>query len=831
MKARCLLRAVMCAMAVVIAFAAPAGAQGRATVLIRGKVVDQSNHPVESVQITLTPGLRRATSFDKGEFEIPGLSSGTYTITARRIGYQSTTVTVLARDSVTLVTVTLVPIPRELDSVRIREKQSGLRYSAVVLDQNDQPVVDAEVVPMGAQRNVRTDSLGRFSVPGLSRATLIVQIRKIGYARYFNSIRMLAERADTIYMARLPQTMTPVQINELGGFGSDYWAYRDMQQRQVWKSAMGGAISREELAQHGKEDLCDALPGTASGNKLSLHNDPHCKSFPEGEKTILVDGVRCMHGLLSDFAADEVELVEYIPPGPGGPPPFTLHNTARKATRSDKAAADMSGSLAARQCDYPAPVYVIWTRKSPDVHVQLAAADSVLTRDTTRSIAGTVFDSVALRPLAGAHVHVADLDRDTVTDSLGVFRFDSVGAGVHGVWVDHPALDSLGLYSLGERVDATPIGVSHVTLAIPSFGTLWKLACGAVPVPGDDRGLVFGHVHTDDALAASAGAAVDVQWRTMPRDSAGPAGTLVKRSARPDSAASYAVCDVPAGRALTMSVHDSAVAAIPVSFRVGENRIARRDLTLPSGGAFERLLADSSAVPAIAGDDGAVLTGTIRDSTGQALRDVRVSISGVGGEWRTDSSGRLLAHGIPPGEHVVTVTAVGFERERRLAQVAAGDSAHVDLAMSRLMTKLSTVTIKERQRLDGIRADIDHRAKIGFGYRMDSTHLAQLPGVGEALNFPSVHVRFKGARWSVYMTAAGAYSMPTKGSAGLKMDCSPTIWIDGFLADADVANSLTKDEIGLIEVFTSAASAPMDYAGTRSNCGVVLFWRKRYISP
>lgn len=355
--------------ALVAAFGGTAAAQAQASIRIRGRAVDPAGHPIENVQVTLAPGNRRAVSFDNGDFDFPGLAVGTYTLTARRIGYQVGSISVFVRDSITRVTITLVPIPRELDSIRIRERQSGLRYTAVVLDQNDQPVTGAEVVAVGARRNITTDSLGRFSVAGLSRGTLILQIRKIGYARYFNSLRMLSERADTIYMARLPQTMTPVQVKEIGGYGMDYWAHRDMQQRQVWKSAMGGAISREELAGQGKEDLCDALPGTPTGVRLGMHNDPYCKSIPRGLRTILIDGVRCVSELLSDFDADEVEMVEFIPGG-------GRHGQA----------ADMSGSLLARACNAPPPVYVIWARANPDVHVQTAPKDSVtITRhDTTR---------------------------------------------------------------------------------------------------------------------------------------------------------------------------------------------------------------------------------------------------------------------------------------------------------------------------------------------------------------------------------------------------------------------------------------------------------------
>jgi len=161
--------------------------------------------------------------------------------------------------------------------------------------------------------------------------------------------------------------------------------------------------------------------------------------------------------------------------------------------------------------------------------------------------------------------------------------------------------------------------------------------------------------------------------------------------------------------------------------------------------------------------------------------------------------------------------------------VVPGDSASLDLSMTHLMTKLATVTIEERRRFDAVRADLEHRRRLGFGYRADSTELAKLPGVVEAFNVPGVHTKVMGGQFLIYMN--GTYTMTSKKGSGLAITCYPTIWIDGFIVDITAANNLTKDEIGMIEVFTSAASAPGQYAGTRTNCGVVLIWRKRYISP
>ncbi len=76
--------------------------------------------------------------------------------------------------------------------------------------------------------------------------------------------------------------------------------------------------------------------------------------------------------------------------------------------------------------------------------------------------------------------------------------------------------------------------------------------------------------------------------------------------------------------------------------------------------------------------------------------------------------------------------------------------------------------------------------------------------------------------------------MPGRGGGG-SPDCLPTIWIDGAIAGDPIAgaqmlNTVSKEEVALIEVFKTAAQAPLQYGGSRTNCGVVLVWRKDFIN-
>lgn len=195
-----------------------------------------------------------------------------------------------------------------------------------------------------------------------------------------------------------------------------------------------------------------------------------------------------------------------------------------------------------------------------------------------RTIRGTVYDSIAGRPLAGAHVHLTNSDRNAVTDSVGAFRLDSVGIGVHTVWADHPALDSLGIFSVSADVDATPQAVTDAVLAAPSFLTMWARACGKARHPGTRLGFVFGTVHTDSIIAPGGATEVDVEWGATAKD--GSASARVSVAA--DSVGNFTVCGVPVDHPFRISATHGDAATVPVSLDLSAARVARRDLTFPS---------------------------------------------------------------------------------------------------------------------------------------------------------------------------------------------------------------------------------------------------------
>ncbi len=323
--------------------------------------------------------------------------------------------------------------------------------------------------------------------------------------------------------------------------------------------------------------------------------------------------------------------------------------------------------------------------------------NSVVTRDMAapamgvpRTIAGSVYDSIAMKPLTGARVHLVDAAREAVADSLGRFRFDSLTAGEHSLWVDHPTLDALGLFSRAARVDAAPQLVSTATFAIPSFATFWRRACGAAPVPGDDDGFVFGRTSSSAPSAPMRGTAIEISWPAAANS------TSARRTVRAqtDSTGDYVLCGIPDQQLVTLSTASADSSSIPVSFRVGAERVARRDLTFPANAAVDSVVGDTSRVAPFPAGDGATLSGAMRDSAGRPVHDARVTISGVKGELRSDATGAFTLRGVPPGSRIVTVNASGYVSQRRIANLAVQDSGYIALTLAGGMVEGKAHTLK-----------------------------------------------------------------------------------------------------------------------------------------
>jgi hypothetical protein len=446
------------------------------------------------------------------------------------------------------------------------------------------------------------------------------------------------------------------------------------------------------------------------------------------------------------------------------------------------------------------------------------ASPSTATADMRGVIRGVVFDSLNGGALSGATVRLVATNEAALTDASGRFRFDSVPAGVHVLWIDHPRLDSLDLPSLGAQFALGAGRDTTITVGIAAFPKLWQAFCqangsGAAPRAGD--GILLGRVAPPPSEADS-GAVVVARWDRTPADSAGDV------RARIGEDATFTLCGVPRDRTMRLGIERPALrsgARTTIGMSLGARPIARRDLTLLPEGVFELPSVDDSTTR-VARTGSGVLIGVVRDTSGRARDGARVRVSGISEPTRTDAGGRFLVTNVPPGPRVVWIESVGYEPARTAADFRDGDTVRVD-ATVRALTRLEAMTIEAEARSTAFRDDLARRMKSGAGYHVDSAAIAKAPSVHSAMMVPSAQVVVRNPMNFV------VYFSPTKiGQAR----CVGQVYLDGILSTWDEASALAKESIGAIEIYPRASDAPQQYIRLRSTCGVVMYWTADYLS-
>ncbi|HEX6316855.1 MAG TPA: carboxypeptidase regulatory-like domain-containing protein [Gemmatimonadaceae bacterium] len=299
---------------------------------LRGRVRDENNRPVSFVQVQVVPGDRRVVADQNGEFVIGGIEEREAVLRFRRIGYEPAQVTVRFPFTEPVLIVTMTTLPRLLDSVRIRERGPVARFTGIVLDDVDKPVIGAEVIAAGASDlNVRTDSSGHFRLLKAQKGTLVLRVRRFGYTPYFGSLSLQSEREDTIRVKRLAQDLPEAYILAESGFGRDTFAYIELDSRMRWKLSTGGVVSREDLDRYADLDLCHAIMRTTLGGKMALR-ESDC-SLP---RCVLIDGLQPLIRPLNAFMAVEVEAFEFHRRDWSGTLASRIKNSCARAGVSDQ---------------------------------------------------------------------------------------------------------------------------------------------------------------------------------------------------------------------------------------------------------------------------------------------------------------------------------------------------------------------------------------------------------------------------------------------------------------------------------------------------------------
>jgi len=430
--------------------------------------------------------------------------------------------------------------------------------------------------------------------------------------------------------------------------------------------------------------------------------------------------------------------------------------------------------------------------------ITLVASGKVGAQSATVSVRGLAYDSLHKAPLRNAIVTVAGSGTRATTDEQGRFILDGIEPGVHTFSVQHGMLDSIGVSGVTAKSTVND-GQATVVLAVPSFATLWRAACGATPVPRD-RGFIYGTVRDAAGLDPVSGATVDLTWLDI--EASKETGIRQRRwrgHAQTDSTGSYAICGTPTVEGLRMQALSDSGASGIVDLFGSPLRVQRRDLVLGP-------VSDSDLTRR------ATITGLITDDRGAPFADARVLVDEFG-EMRSGADGRVVLRSVPAGTRQVEVLAIGRMPVSIVVEPAAGDTGTFTASL-RSITTLDVVRVTGTRRQRKMVEEFESRRQNGAGYVLDSTDLAQRGRLSSAFEgFPSVEVR----------STRGQFSLTFPGPSGDR--CVPAVFIDGRNTDLAELNMLRIGEIAAVEVYPRRGSAPAEFLANE-RCGSVVVWTR-----
>ena len=462
-----------------------------------------------------------------------------------------------------------------------------------------------------------------------------------------------------------------------------------------------------------------------------------------------------------------------------------------------------------------------FARPSTDASAQ--TAQQIADTAGSARVTGTVYDSVANEPLAGAQVQfvaAGTLSKQymAVSDSLGRFEFDALPPGNYIAGFFHPTVDLLGMESPLRAVTVIAGVPNTVRLAIPGSGRTLVSLCGKQNV-SDSLGAIVGRVRDADSRGPISGANVVVTWLQVIFNGK-LESTPRTETATTDIDGVYRICGLPGADTLFAMAQMGVRQSGKISVHVPAGGVARSDFTIGDSSSAVAVALDSTS-----GEElrrlstvlrgSSTLTGIVHGDRASVLPEANVSVSGTGLSTSTDSKGRFLLSGLPAGTFTVEARAIGRAPRAAVVNLVSDSAATVEFTLDKSVQDLSRITVYGTPPKN--RPDIDEflkRKAAGFGHFLTAVDLQHAVSVSSAIRMiPGVRILATG----VFSTAVVMHMNR----------CSATIFVDGIKLNPmfESIDDIPTNQIAGIEVYTDALETPPRFT-TLSNCGAVVIWRK-----
>ncbi len=462
-------------------------------------------------------------------------------------------------------------------------------------------------------------------------------------------------------------------------------------------------------------------------------------------------------------------------------------------------------------------------------HFRTSRLAGVSRAEAQGTVRGVVFDSLALRPLAGAIVQLVPAEGANGTagavpsDSLGRFVFADVPAGQYTIGFLHPVLDSLGVEAPMRELSVQGSTIVRADLAVPSAARLRLAICG-VAANGEPHAVVTGLVRDAATGAPVDSARVEGAWAEISLGKTGMQRRTPRLVTRARANGWFGICGVPhPGTVQLMATHD-ADSSDAVEVDVPASGLLRRDLYI---GTFRtEIRTDSSATPGVpamrtsisVGDH--LIQGTVMAAQGnRRLAGAQVGIVN-GPQVRTNDRGEWTIANAPPGTRTLEVRAVGYYPHRVAVDVTNG-MRPLEATLVTFKAMLDTIKVRARYERYSSLAGFRERQRSGVGHFLSAEEVARRRPIVTTDLFRMVPgVFLDGPRGSDQLVLMRGAFTPR---------CTPTISLNGSLMSRltalEIDAFVAPREIVGIEVY-SASYVPAQFQSPMADCGSIVIWTR-----
>ncbi|MFL5613126.1 MAG: carboxypeptidase regulatory-like domain-containing protein [Gemmatimonadaceae bacterium] len=446
------------------------------------------------------------------------------------------------------------------------------------------------------------------------------------------------------------------------------------------------------------------------------------------------------------------------------------------------------------------------------------------------TIRGAVLDSLHEVPLRGALVRVDGTTREAFTDSVGLYRIDSVPMGVHRLIVIHPLLDTLGISLVTPQLALAAGETRIIELSVPSSETLVSLMCTAARRALGPAALV-GFVHDADTDAPAQGAKVSLLYFESDPLGLKKSPRVREQQIGPDGR--YRICGLPPILSGKLQVFRNGVQTGEVPVQLGDSALhttqllAMRSMSITSQAPVVAAASsnDTSGKPAMIQRGRARVAGKVLNKYGQPIAGARVELQNSGAATKTRANGEFTLDSLPSGTQTLEIRQLGFSPTEVAVELSQTSPQSVTVKLADYVPVLSEMRVTASREHGLSDVGFADRKRSGMGYYLDSDQLKnrQMTQFSDMLRtVPGIRVQ-PGANGTNIISSSRD---PTGGCVTFYVDGAP--WQQ--MTPGDLDTYVRPEEVAALEVYNGATTPAQFQSAGMSACTTVVIWTERRIN-